>query len=104
MARFIFLTVDGLSRGAIFAAFALALVLIWRGTRIVNFAQGAMAVAAVYIAYSVTSATGSYWIGLVAAVASGFVIGILVDRGVMRFVSHAAPLSAIVVAVGLSLV
>jgi branched-chain amino acid transport system permease protein len=102
--RFVFLTVDGLSHGAIFAAFALALVLIWRGTRIVNFAQGAMAVASAYIAYSVTSATGSYWIGGLAAIASGFVIGILVDRVVMRYVSHRAPLSAIVVAVGLSLV
>ena len=63
MDRFVFLTVDGLSHGAIFAAFALALVLIWRGTRVVNFAQGTMAVAAAYIAYSVTKASGSYWLG-----------------------------------------
>ena len=45
MERWLFLTVDGLARGAVLAAFALALVIIWRGTRIVNFAQGAMAVA-----------------------------------------------------------
>jgi branched-chain amino acid transport system permease protein len=104
LARFVFLSVDGLSHGAIFAAFALALVMIWRGTRIVNFAQGAMAVAAAYIAYSVTSATGSYWLGAIAAIAAGFVFGIIVERVVMRFVAHTAPLSAIVVAVGLSLV
>ena len=42
MDRFLFLTFDGLSRGAVYAAFALALVLIWRAARIVNFAQGAM--------------------------------------------------------------
>lgn len=42
MDRFLFLTMDGVTRGAIYAAFALALVLIWRGTRVVNFAQGAM--------------------------------------------------------------
>ncbi len=64
MDRFLFLTVDGLARGAVYAAFALALVLIWRGTRIVNFAQGAMAVATAYVGYSVTAATGSYWLGL----------------------------------------
>ena len=104
MARFVFLTVDGLSHGAIFAAFALALVLIWRGTRIVNFAQGAMAVAAAYIAYSVTSATGSYWLGAAAAIVAGLVFGVVVERGLMRFVAHTAPLTAIVVAVGLSLV
>ena len=45
MERFVFLTVDGLAHGAIYAAFSLSLVLIWRGTRVVNFAQGAMAVA-----------------------------------------------------------
>ena len=55
MDRFVFLTLDGLSRGAVFAAFALALVLIWRAARIVNFAQGAMAVATAYVAYSVTA-------------------------------------------------
>ncbi len=104
MDRFVFLTVDGLSHGAIFAAFALALVLIWRGTRVVNFAQGTMAVAAAYIAYSVTKASGSYWLGAVAAVAAGLVFGVIVERVVMRYVAHTAPLSAIVVALGLSLV
>jgi branched-chain amino acid transport system permease protein len=102
--RFVFLTVDGLSHGAIFAAFALALVLIWRGTRVVNFAQGTMAVAAAYIAYSVTKASGSYWLGAVAAVLAGLVFGVIVERVVMRYVAHTAPLSAIVVALGLSLV
>ena len=52
MDRFVFLTIDGLSRGAVYAAFALALVLIWRAARVVNFAQGAMAVAAAYVAYT----------------------------------------------------
>jgi branched-chain amino acid transport system permease protein len=102
--RFVFLTVDGLSHGAIYAAFALALVLIWRGTRVVNFAQGSMAVAAAYIAFSVNSATGSYWLGAVAAIAAGLALGYLVERGVMRFVAHTAPLTAIVVALGLTLV
>ncbi len=55
MDRFVFLTFDGLSRGAVYAAFALALVLIWRAARIVNFAQGAMAVATAYAGYSVSA-------------------------------------------------
>ena len=103
MSRFVFLTVDGLSHGAIFAAFALALVLIWRGARVLNFAQGTMAVAAAYIAYSTTKATGSYWAGAIAAIVAGFAIGVIVERVVMRHVAHTAPLSAIVVALGLSL-
>ena len=103
MDRFLFLTLDGLARGVVFGAFALALVLIWRGTRIVNFAQGAMAVATAYAAYSVTGATGSYWLGFAVALVGGLVLGAVVERGVMRWVAHAAPLNVVVVALGLVL-
>ncbi|MBV1855018.1 branched-chain amino acid ABC transporter permease [Catellatospora tritici] len=104
MDRFVFLTFDGLSKGAVLAAFALALVLIWRAARIVNFAQGAMAVAAAYVAYSVTTATGSYWLGLLAALVGGLLLGALVERAVMRFVDHRSPLAEVIVALGLVLV
>ncbi|WP_020525596.1 branched-chain amino acid ABC transporter permease [Catelliglobosispora koreensis] len=103
MERFAFLTFDGLANGAVYSAFALALVLIWRAARIVNFAQGAMAVAAAYAAYAVTSATGSYWLGFAAALAGGMALGVLVERGVMRFTSHSAPLNQVIVALGLVL-
>ncbi|GAA2682790.1 branched-chain amino acid ABC transporter permease [Actinoplanes palleronii] len=104
MDRFVYLTFDGLSRGAVYAAFALALVLIWRAARIVNFAQGAMAVAAVYVAYSVTDATGSYWLGFVAAIVFGLLLGVAVEKTVMRFVDHSSPLNGVVVALGLVLI
>ncbi|MFY1615838.1 branched-chain amino acid ABC transporter permease [Micromonospora sp. WMMD736] len=103
MDRFVFLTVDGLSRGAVYAAFALALVLIWRAARVVNFAQGAMAVAAAYVAYSVSAATGAYWLGFVVAIVAGLLLGALVDRVVMRHVDHASPLNPVIVALGLVL-
>jgi branched-chain amino acid transport system permease protein len=102
--RFVFLTFDGLSRGAVYAAFALALVLIWRATRIVNFAQGAMAVATAYAGFQVSAATGSYWLGFVVAIVAGLVLGAVVERVVMRFVDHSSPLNGVVVALGLVLV
>jgi branched-chain amino acid transport system permease protein len=101
--RFVFLTLDGLSRGAVLAAFALSLVLIWRAARIVNFAQGAMAVASAYVAYSVSAATGSYWLGFLAALAAGLLLGAAVDLVVMRYVSHTSPLNPVIVALGLVL-
>ena len=104
MDRFVFLTFDGLSRGAVYAAFALALVLIWRATRIVNFAQGAMAVATAYVGYSVSAATGSYWLGFVVAVLGGLLLGALTERVVMRLVDHSSHLNGVVVALGLVLV
>jgi branched-chain amino acid transport system permease protein len=102
--RFVFLTVDGLSRGAVYAAFALALVLIWRGTRIVNFAQGVLAVVTSYLAFSVADATGSYWLGFAVALVSGLALGAVVERLVMRRVAQAPPLNAVIVALGLVLV
>jgi branched-chain amino acid transport system permease protein len=104
MDRFLYLTFDGLSRGAVYAAFALALVLIWRAARIVNFAQGAMAVATAYAGYSVTNATGSYWLGFAVAIVGGLVLGAVVERVVMRFVDHSSPLNGVVVALGLVLI
>jgi branched-chain amino acid transport system permease protein len=102
--RFLFLTLNGLSRGAVYAAFALALVLIWRGTRVVNFAQGAMAAATAYVAFSVIGATGSYWAGFAVALVAGLLLGALVERLVMRRVHHGAPLNAVVVALGVAIV
>jgi branched-chain amino acid transport system permease protein len=103
MDRFVFLTFDGLSRGAVYAAFALALVLIWRAARIVNFAQGAMAVATAYAGYSVSVATGSYWLGFAVAIVGGLILGAAVERVVMRFVDRSSPLNGVVVALGLVL-
>ena len=53
MTKFIDLTLNGISTGAIYAAVALALVLIWRSTRIVNFAQGAMLMFTTFLASAV---------------------------------------------------
>ena len=50
MSRFFVLTLNGLTQGAIYAAMALALVMIWRATKVINFAQGAMAMFTTYLA------------------------------------------------------
>jgi branched-chain amino acid transport system permease protein len=103
MGKFIDLTLSGLTTGAAIAAIGLSLVLIWRATRIVNFAQGAMAVATAYVGYSVSTATGSYWLGFAVALVAGLALGAGVERVVMRFVDHSSPLNGVVVALGLVL-
>jgi branched-chain amino acid transport system permease protein len=99
--KFIDLTLNGISTGAIYAAVALALVLIWRATRIVNFAQGAMLMFTTFIASAVITASGSYVLGFVVAVASGLVLGAIVERVLIRPVENAPPLNAVIVALGL---
>jgi branched-chain amino acid transport system permease protein len=99
--KFIDLTLNGISSGAIDAAVALALVLIWRATRIVNFAQGAMLMITTFIASAVITSTGSYVVGFVVALASGLVSGAVVERVLIRPIESAPPLNAVIVTLGL---
>jgi branched-chain amino acid transport system permease protein len=101
MVQFIDLTLAGLSAGAVYAAIGLALVLIWRATRIVNFAQGGMLMITTFLAYTVVSNGGSYWLGLAMAVVAGLVLGAVVERLVIRPVENKPPLNAVIVTFGL---
>ena len=84
MTQFITAVLTSLSSGAIYALMALALVLVWRSTRVINFAQAGQAVLTTYIGYTVIQRTGSYWLALVVAVVSGAIIGAVIDRFFMR--------------------
>jgi branched-chain amino acid transport system permease protein len=99
--QFVNVTLSGLIQGSVFAAFALALVLIWRSTRIVNFAQGSMAAATSFIALALINAGQSYWVALIVALAVGFVLGALVERVIVRPVEGGPELNAVIVTLGL---
>jgi branched-chain amino acid transport system permease protein len=101
MERFIGLTFSGISTGMIYAAVALAIVLIWRATRVVNFAQGALGMITTYIAFSVLSAGAPYPVAFLVALVSGFVIGGVAERFLVRPVETGPPLNAIIVTLGL---
>ena len=101
MREFIQFTLGGISFGMVYAAIALSLVLIWRGTRILNYSQGAMAMFTTYIAFTVIGHTGNYWAGFAAALAAGLVLGAVIERTVIRPVENKPPLNAIVVTIGL---
>jgi branched-chain amino acid transport system permease protein len=99
--QFVNITLSGLVEGMIYAAFALALVLIWRSTRIVNFAQGSMAAATAFIALALIDAGQSYWVALIVALISGFIIGAVVERLIIRPVEGGPELNAVIVTLGL---
>jgi branched-chain amino acid transport system permease protein len=101
MTRFIDLTLNGISTGAVYAAVALALVLIWRATRIVNFAQGGMLMITTFIASSVINSSGSYWLGFAVALASGLILGAIIERLLIRKIEGGPALNAVIVALGL---
>ena len=84
MNQFITAVLTSLSTGAIYALMSIALVLVWRSTRVINFAQAGQAVLTTYIGYELTVRSGSYWIGLISAVLAGAIVGGVIDRFFMR--------------------
>lgn len=104
MQQFLTITLTGLTLGFVYAAFALALVLIWRSTRIVNFAQAPMAMITVYVALVLIDAGYSYWIGFAAALLSGLLLGAVLERFVVRPVEGKAHINAVILTLGLFIV
>jgi branched-chain amino acid transport system permease protein len=101
MTQFINLTLNGISNGAIYGIVALALVLIWRATRIVNFAQGAMLMLTTYLSSAMISGGAPYWVAVIGAVGGGLVIGAIVELVLIRRVENGPPLNAVIVTLGL---
>src|SRR6201987_3901556 len=95
---------SGLAEGAIYASLALALVMIYRATDLVNFAQGEMAMVSTYIAWTRVNAGLPFWAAFVIPVAVSFAAGMLIERIVIRPVENAPILSAVVVTIGLLLI
>jgi len=99
--RFVDITLNGITYGMVYAAVAMALVLIWRATRVVNFAQGAMAMFSTYVAVTVIEHGANYLEALLVALAFGFVSGAVVERVLVRPVENKPPLNAVIVTLGL---
>ena len=93
--------VSGLATGGIYASLALALVMIYQATDVVNFAQGEMAMFSTYIAWTFLQAGMPYWVAFCCTVALAFVAGLVIERVVIRPVENAPILSIVIVTLGL---
>jgi branched-chain amino acid transport system permease protein len=93
--------ISGLATGSIYAALALALVMIYEATDVVNFAQGEMAMFATYVCWSMLNAGMPYWGAFFATLAVAFVGGVLIERVIIRPVENAPILSIVIVTIGL---
>lgn len=74
----------GITSGAIYSLMAIALVLVWRSTRVVNFAQAGQALVSTYIGYAVIQSYHSFWLALLIAMLAGAAVAALVDVFLMR--------------------
>ena len=95
---------SGLAAGAVYASLALALVMIYRATDLVNFAQGEMAMFSTYIAWMLVNAEVPFWAAFALTLVASFVGGMIIERVVIRPVENAPVLAAVVVTIGLLLI
>jgi branched-chain amino acid transport system permease protein len=95
---------SGLAAGAIYASLALALVMIYRATDLVNFAQGDMAMFSTYIAWTLVNAGIPFWAAFLVTLVASFLGGMAIERIVIRPVENAPVLAAVVVTIGLLLI
>ncbi|WP_135470242.1 branched-chain amino acid ABC transporter permease [Crenalkalicoccus roseus] len=96
--------IAGIATGGIYASLALALVMIYQATHHVNFAQGEMATLSTFIALSFIQAGMPYWVAFFATIAVSFLIGVAVERLLMRPVQNAPVLTHVGVFIGLLLI
>jgi branched-chain amino acid transport system permease protein len=101
MADLIQQIVAGLASGGIFASLALALVLIYRATGIVNFAQGELAMISTFVSWELIDRGLSFWAAFFLTLGISFAGGVALERVVIRPVEGRPVLTGVIVTLGL---
>ena len=101
MADFVQQVVSGIASGGVYALLALALVLIYRSTGVVNFAQGEMAMFSTFVCWELIDRGVPYWGAFALTLVISFVGGVVIERAVIRPVERATGLTVVTVTIGL---
>lgn len=81
----------GVTAGGIYSLMAISIVLVWRSTRVINFAQAGMALLSTYFGLEAMVQLNSFWIALPVAMIGGAIFAALVEIILMRLlVKHSS--------------
>jgi branched-chain amino acid transport system permease protein len=104
MQLFIEQVLNGFGNGVVYGSVALALVLIFRTTGVLNFAQGEMALFSTYISWKLTTTGMPVVAAILISMAIAFVAGAVIERTLIRpMEEHRSPLNVVIVTLGLFL-
>jgi branched-chain amino acid transport system permease protein len=103
MSGFVHQIVSGLAMGFIYASLALALVMIFKSTNHINFAQGEMAMFSTYVAWFLVQSGLPYWGAFALTLVGSFMIGFATERLIMRRFDRAPVFAIVIVFIGLLL-
>jgi branched-chain amino acid transport system permease protein len=103
MEKFVQLTFNGLANGAVLALGALGFVLIYKATEVVNFAQGQLLLIGGFMVYTAEVTWGVPWpLAIVVAMVVSALLGLVIERVVLRPLVGESSLSVIMVTIGLA--
>ncbi len=101
MSTFLDVTLNGIALGSAYALIALAFVIIYKATGVINFAQGTMMLAGALIAYSIHDEWGlSFYPSLLLALVAGALLGIVIERLIMRHLVGQPAFAQLMVTIG----
>src|SRR4030042_2199337 len=99
------LVISGLVIGSIYSAVALGFTIIYKATRVVNFAQGELLMVGAYVCYAFVVQVGvPFWAALLLTVMFAMVLAFFIERLILRPMIGEPIISIIMVTIGLSLV
>jgi branched-chain amino acid transport system permease protein len=84
MFEFINTLLIGITSGSIYSLMAIAIVLVWRSTRVVNFAAGGVALASTFVGATILESTGSFWIALPIGMLAGAALSSFIEYFFLR--------------------
>ena len=84
MNQFLDMVLIGISAASIYSLMAISMVLVWRSTRVVNFAQAGMALLSAYVGYELVARVGNFWIALPLAMILGAAFSAFIEFVLMR--------------------
>jgi branched-chain amino acid transport system permease protein len=104
MQGFLHQLLSGLANGGVYGSVALALVMIYQATHLVNFAQGEMAMFSTYLAWALLDAGFQYWAAFGLTLIFSFMGGVAIERIIIRPVERGPVLTVVIVSIGLLLI
>ena len=104
MSLFMSQVFNGLALGVLLSLIATGLTIIYGTLGVINFAHGALFVVGAYAGYSVFTATGSFVLSLVGAAVVAMIVGLVMERGLIKRFYHRPHEDQILVTFGISIV
>lgn len=96
--------IDGAANGALYAAMGVAIVLVYRATGVLNFAQGEMALVSTFVIWQLSAWGLPIYLAALIGLVFSFLFGAAIERSLMRPLRKKPPLASVLAALGLFLV